>query len=455
VKSLTPALLSFLQATNVFGRADLFDIGLINGQKLRTTSSQVDVPFGNLLLWSQVFGNSVWVKTNSGAGSVPAVVDNAIVAPDSTTTAATVAYPTVAAGVFASVSQTIPSSATLGVPLTFSVWLKAASGTPSIVLRGDTGTPQSDTTFVLTTSWKRYSCVVVPTGYGTAGVAMYSTNQAGFTAHVWGAQFEQNSSPSTYVATASKSIGGGVFYASRYGAWKRGAVKTKAGFDLSAGDMSLTMLAPQSVLMPGTSTSLSQCAALGLILASTVTVYTAYWDPSEAPNASRGCEVKFVGQVLDFQQAGRSKIEFRVGDLLYILNTKTPPHVIQAGCRHVLFDVNCALSSSGYVAGCTVATGSTRQTIVLASAVAAAPYYSLGYVIFTAGQNSGLEIGVKSQTSTTVIVLANPTPLPLAIGDTFYMYAGCDKTQSTCRNKFNNLINYGGQDYVPNPELGI
>ena len=257
---------------------------------------------------------------------------------------------------------------------------------------------------------------------------------------------------------------GNVYYASLYGAWQRGAIKSAAGFSLQASDVSLTMLADQSVLFPGSTVPIINVALAGILDWAPVTIYTAYWAANEPPNTSRGVETKFVGRILDFQQAGRSKFEFRVGDLLYLLNAKTPPKVIQTGCRHTLYDIEeyalygtrsgCTLNPASFSASRTVASGSTTDTINLNSAVAASAY-AQGFLTFTSGQNAGISVGIKSQPSTTQVVLYGKTPLPLTVGDGFTMYQGCDKTQATCSGRFSNLSHYGGQPYVPNPEFAV
>lgn len=44
----------------------------------------------------------------------------------------------------------------------------------------------------------------------------------------------------------------------------------------------------------------------------------------------------------------------------------------------------------------------------------------------------------------------------LAVGDSFTARAGCDWARTTCRTKFSNELNYGGQPYLPdkNPFSG-
>ena len=48
-----------------------------------------------------------------------------------------------------------------------------------------------------------------------------------------------------------------------------------------------------------------------------------------------------------------------------------------------------------------------------------------------------------------VFELAQPMPRDVVIGDGFDVYAGCNKTIADCRDKFNNVINYRGEPYVP------
>lgn len=49
------------------------------------------------------------------------------------------------------------------------------------------------------------------------------------------------------------------------------------------------------------------------------------------------------------------------------------------------------------------------------------------------------------------IEIANSVPSSfLTAGDTFRAWAGCDHLRTTCRNKFDNEINFAGQPYLPN-----
>lgn len=49
----------------------------------------------------------------------------------------------------------------------------------------------------------------------------------------------------------------------------------------------------------------------------------------------------------------------------------------------------------------------------------------------------------------TEIILALPFPYQIQVGDNFEAIAGCDKTISTCKSKFNNIINFRGEPHIP------
>lgn len=42
-----------------------------------------------------------------------------------------------------------------------------------------------------------------------------------------------------------------------------------------------------------------------------------------------------------------------------------------------------------------------------------------------------------------------PTPFDIAVGDSGVLYAGCDGLRTTCRDKFSDVLNFGGDPYAP------
>ena len=73
-----------------------------------------------------------------------------------------------------------------------------------------------------------------------------------------------------------------------------------------------------------------------------------------------------------------------------------------------------------------------------------------GVLRFETGLNAGLARVVKSYDPTSkIFTLFLPLPLPITVGDKVSVHIGCNKELSTCRDKFDNIINHGGYPFVP------
>lgn len=77
-------------------------------------------------------------------------------------------------------------------------------------------------------------------------------------------------------------------------------------------------------------------------------------------------------------------------------------------------------------------------------------FFDYGVVTWLTGANEGIEMEVKSYTPGQVTLVL---PMPFAISadspqDTFTITAGCDRSPTTCKNRFNNLVNFRGEPFV-------
>lgn len=96
-------------------------------------------------------------------------------------------------------------------------------------------------------------------------------------------------------------------------------------------------------------------------------------------------------------------------------------------------------------------TSVTSRSIVLISALAeAADYFAYGTLQLTSGANAGLKpIEVKRHEADGTIEVFEPFYyLPVA-GDAYTLIPGCRKRLEDCRDKWNNVINFGGFSNVP------
>lgn len=126
-------------------------------------------------------------------------------------------------------------------------------------------------------------------------------------------------------------------------------------------------------------------------------------------------------------------------------------------CRFDLYDSNCTISPTG---------GNTIQDIAvddlsdpnpyvfgcgdLTDPVTAGASWVGGFVEWKTGSNADTKSEIKAFNSgTQQITLYLPTNYPIKDGDEFNIYVGCDKKASTCKDVFNNILNFGGFLFMP------
>lgn len=159
----------------------------------------------------------------------------------------------------------------------------------------------------------------------------------------------------------------------------------------------------------------------------------------------------------------RDKITWELNSILFQANIRIPKRTYAAPCTHALYDLGCSPGNGpspgpnkanfGGVNTVKSIDGTLPQQIIHMHNNDATSAFSLGYMKFTSGLNINLVRTIKQSTGTgpddTFMVLMSPLPNTPQIGDTLIAYEGCDKTQSTCVNKFGNLNNFGGFPYIP------
>lgn len=278
--------------------------------------------------------------------------------------------------------------------------------------------------------------------------------------------------PITLVDPASSPPVATIYHPSKFGAWERGPVKTAVSYQPKSEEMSLSVMADSTILIPvaaltspAVALSLSVLGAVraGLFDAATVSVYTIYWGLDDPPSegVKMGFLTTFIGKISSATQTGRSKATFKVADLLYLLHFPVPRNIIQSSCRHTLYDAGCTLLKANFKLANSAAAASDTFYLNLTTDVSTASFnntnmtFEQGMIKFTGGQNNGLQYTIKKQITNTRIQLMVPLKFPIAVGDTFDMFAGCNKTITACDKQFNNLIHIGAMPFIPNPEIAI
>lgn len=86
----------------------------------------------------------------------------------------------------------------------------------------------------------------------------------------------------------------------------------------------------------------------------------------------------------------------------------------------------------------------------------AAGWFAFGHLLWTSGQREGLSDGVLAQPrngSTDSLTLEAELEDWVLPGDSFTIYAGCDRRFATCRQKFGNAINFRGFPHIPGSDF--
>jgi uncharacterized phage protein (TIGR02218 family) len=246
------------------------------------------------------------------------------------------------------------------------------------------------------------------------------------------------------------------FYANQYGVWERGAITSEAGFDLSSNTMDLTCVVQPDTQYPGMGIGLLSAALQSLFDAAEVTVQTVYMPLGAYGDVSAGVETKFVGQITTISDINRNKVVFTCADYLYLLNLKVPTRLYQSTCPWSFADANCALNPATFTTDFTAKTGTTQWAMTPVTAFSQATgYFSQGVVKCLTGTNAGLSQTVKLHDGSGNLQMMYPWLLPPAVGDTFSVISGCDKSLTTCDQKFSNQIHFGGTPFVPVPVSAI
>ena len=158
----------------------------------------------------------------------------------------------------------------------------------------------------------------------------------------------------------------------------------------------------------------------------------------------------FIGQITRMD----GKFTAEILGLSQLLNVKLG-RTYTLSCNARLGDSRCTVdigpSSNFYATGTIATVINKRSYTVTLSGTFDAGWFTEGTMTFTSGDNNGLKRDISKNTTLAFELFIEP-PLPVVVGDTFTVTAGCIKTLDVCRDKFNNVINHRGFPYIPTVE---
>lgn len=227
---------------------------------------------------------------------------------------------------------------------------------------------------------------------------------------------------------------------------ERDNVSLRAGLQVS--EMNLQLSVDDDVMI-GSLTAV-QFAERGGLDGAQVTLEWAYFDEDAV---FKGNFVRFSGMTGTASWSAGS-IEIMARSLTGTLNVVVPREVYQPQCLNQVFDSRCGLRESTWrVTGAVTGVGAGRAALMaIGTGLAQADgWFDLGLLEFTGGGLDGIARTVKRHAGG-VIAFALPLPLAPVVGQTFVVRPGCNRSVSTCTNKFNNRVAFRATPFVPPPE---
>lgn len=121
---------------------------------------------------------------------------------------------------------------------------------------------------------------------------------------------------------------------------------------------------------------------------------------------------------------------------------------ITKDCRFSFGDSDCAVYEGSYQSFSSVSTVKKDRLTFETSLVVDDGYFDYGKLEWLSGDNTGIISEVKWNIGSE-IELQTKTPFSIQVGEFFTITAGCDRSYDTCMNKFGNVINFGGDPFIP------
>lgn len=159
-------------------------------------------------------------------------------------------------------------------------------------------------------------------------------------------------------------------------------------------------------------------------------------------------EVKTGKVMASVEFRGLSQHLNQVTGRMYTLNCDTDLGSTRCGASLVSYTVSGAVTA--VIDSDTFRDNSTADIINKADG-----WFSYGLLTWLTGNNAGRNVEVKKFTvsgSDFTFDLIEPMWDAIQVGDTFSVYAGCDKTFETCKTKFSNGVNFQGFQNIPNSD---
>lgn len=123
-------------------------------------------------------------------------------------------------------------------------------------------------------------------------------------------------------------------------------------------------------------------------------------------------------------------------------------------CRADLGDAQCGVdlddTAQTFWRDGTVATVTSKRVFTVSSLSLLTDPFRFGKLTWDSGLNVGLSMEIKSFAfATEEFTLFEAMPYTIAVGDAWHATFGCDKSLAMCRIRFDNVVNFRGEPFIP------
>ena len=223
-----------------------------------------------------------------------------------------------------------------------------------------------------------------------------------------------------------------------------------------------------SEIRTGSDLSVDAQDAEGVLTSTTITetdILDGRWDNAEVEIwrvnwAGTGQRVLMRRGAIGQVRRGRLSFVAEMRSLAHALN-QSVGRTFQAKCDARLGDSRCGVNLNDPAnrgSGSVLAASGRRAFTAAGLAGHADGWFTLGTLTWTTGANAGrkAEIMTHAFTGTAVTITLMEIPVrPIATGDAFDIFAGCDKAFETCKVKFANAANFRGFPHIPGQDTVV
>ena len=151
--------------------------------------------------------------------------------------------------------------------------------------------------------------------------------------------------------------------------------------------------------------------------------------------------------ICEVTQGGGFILKISAKSVVQKLNIEYPNRRYYPQCPYSIYSKECGVDIKAYrkKAKVTAVTGTNTVQIDIPFEDG---YYTAGGMEWISGPLAGQATQIMDSKNGTIIYMSATNTSP-RIGDVAYIYPGCDKTPTTCKNKFNNFSRNRATPYVP------